>query len=305
MGRRRAGRGRAFRGKAQARVRGDEERGCAAEHLDYARARRSAGGSLDFQIFVSARSNFFVHVVALFRLTFVTQERRFSDANRWNPPRHFLFWRPVALFLAPSCCRDAGGKSTSSRRRTRCRSAVKTLLETEPPPSPTAALFWTRAAGGVTAERREASAGLPSGGVETRARLVARRCAPAAGRARGRHGERGAVPDGVSGGTVGAERRGAARGGADADRGTSPARSRASVCVVVRSIRGGANAPGDRPERRVDRSAIPSFSHPRSPEWRAHIGTAFCKSFRNSPRRAGKLIGARAFPFSLLTRPSA
>lgn len=165
---------------------------------------------------------------------------------RWNPPRHFLFWRPVA-FLAPSCCRDAGGKSTSNRRRTRCRSAVETLLETEPPPSPTAALFWTRAAGGVTAERREASAGPPSGGVETRARLVARRCAPAAGRARGRHGERGALPDGVSGGTVGAERRGAARGGADADRGTSPARSRASVCVVLRSIRGGANAPGDRP----------------------------------------------------------
>jgi len=137
MGRRRAGRGRAFRGKAKARVRGDEERGCAAEHLDYARARRSAGGSLDFQIFVSARSNFFVHVVALFRLTFVTQERRFSDANRWNPPRHFLFWRPVALFLAPSCCRDAGGKSTSSRRRTRCRSAVETLVETSRrPPLP-------------------------------------------------------------------------------------------------------------------------------------------------------------------------
>jgi len=126
MGRRRAGRGRAFRGKAKARVRGDEERGCAAEHLDYARARRSAGGSLDFQIFVSARSNFFVHVVALFRLTFVTQERRFSDANRWNPPRHFLFWRPVALFLAPSCY--AGGKSTFGRRRTRCRSAVVKLF---------------------------------------------------------------------------------------------------------------------------------------------------------------------------------
>ena len=58
MGRRRAGRGRAFRGKAKARVRADEERGCAAEHLDYARARRSAGGSLEVQIFVSARSNF-------------------------------------------------------------------------------------------------------------------------------------------------------------------------------------------------------------------------------------------------------
>lgn len=87
-------------------------------------------------------------------------------------------------------------------------------------------LFWTRAAGGVTAERREASAGLPSGGgVLTRARLVARRCAPAAGRARGRHGERGAIPDGVGGGAVGAKRRGAAFSGADADRGTSPARS--------------------------------------------------------------------------------
>ena len=86
-------------------------------------------------------------------------------------------------------------------------------------------LFWTRAAGGVTAERREASAGLPSSGVETRARLVARRCAPAAGRARGRHGERGAIPDGVGGGAVGAKRRGAAFSGADADRGTSPARS--------------------------------------------------------------------------------
>lgn len=210
-------------------------------------------------------------------------------------PWHY-FWR----------LRAAAMRAESRRRVADALAAARQLkLSRKPPPSPTAALFWTRAAGGVTAERREASAGLPSGGVETRARLVARRCAPAAGRARGRHGERGAVPDGVSGGTVGAERRGAARGGADADRGTSPARSRASVCVVVRSIRGGANAPGDRPERRVDRSAIPSFSHPRSPEWRAHIGTAFCKSFRNSPRRAGKLIGARAFPFSLLTRPSA
>ena len=165
------------------------------------------------------RAYFFVQVVALFRatlvLTFVTQERRFSDANRWNPP---AFWRPVA-FLPPSCCRDAGSKSTHSA------AARQLKLSRRPPPSPTAALLWTRAAGGVTAERREASAGPPSGGVETRARLVARRCPPAAGRARGRHGERGAIPDGVGGGAVGAERRGAARGGADADRGTSPARS--------------------------------------------------------------------------------
>ena len=221
MGRRRAGRGRAFRGKAKARVRGDEERGCAAEHLDYARARRSAGGTLDFQIFVSARSNFFVHVVALFRLTFVTQERRFSDANRWNPPRHFLFWRPVALFLAPSCCRDAGGKSTSSRRRTRCRSAVETLF---------AALPYRRAI--LDPRGRRSSGGAARG--ERRPSEQRRRdsratrgagCAPAARGARGRHGERGAIPDGVGGGAVGAKRRGAAFSGADADRGTSPARS--------------------------------------------------------------------------------
>lgn len=233
MGRRRAGRGRAFRGKAKARVRADEERGCAAEHLDYARARRSAGGVVRFSD-LRARSNFFVQVVALFRahaffLTFVTQERRFSDANTWNPP---AFWRPVA-FLPPSCCRDAGGKSTHSAAARQLKLFSK---QGRRPPLRRAIVDprGRRSHGGAARgergpserRRRDSSAtrgaALPTGG---------------GARARGRHGERGALPDGVGGGAVGAERRGAARGGADADRGTSPARSRASGCVVVRSIR--------------------------------------------------------------------
>ena len=201
------------------------------------------GGSLDFQIFARVRtfsyrwSRFFVPT--LFFLTFVTQERRFSDANTWNPP---AFWRPVA-FLPPSCCRDAGGKSTHSAAARQLKLFSK---QGRRPPLRRAIVDprGRRSHGGAARgergpserRRRDSSAtrgaALPTGG---------------GARAGGRHGERGALPDGVGGGAVGAERRGAARGGADADRGTSPARSRASGCVVVRSIRGGANAPGDRP----------------------------------------------------------
>ena len=210
---------------------------------------------------------------------------------RWNPPRHFLFWRPVA-FLAPSCCRDAGGKSTSNRRRTRCRSAVETLLETEPPPSPTAALFWTRAAGGVTAERREASAGLPSGGVETRAQLVARRCPPAAGRAR-------------AGVMASVEHYLTVLAGAQSAQNAEAQRAAAQMQIEVRLPRDRERQDAWSCARFVEartrlatvppprRSAIPSFSHPLVPSGARIVSRPFA-GFRVSPRRAGKLIGARA-----------
>ena len=182
-----------------------------------------------------------------------------------------------AAFVLPRCGRKVDAL--------RCRSAVETLLETGPPPSPTAALLWTRAAGGVTAERREASAGLPSGGVETRAQLVARRCPPAAGRAR-------------AGVMASVEHYLTVLAGAQSAQNAEAQRAAAQMQIEVRlprdherkdaraiSIRSAANAPRDR--RPPRRSSIPSFSPPT--RRRARDGVA-ASAFGNSrPRRRNPL----------------
>lgn len=183
----------------------------------------------------------------------------------------------------------------------RCRSAVETLLETGPPPSPTAALLWTRAAGGVTAERREASAGLPSGGVETRAQLVARRCPPAAGRAR-------------AGVMASVEHYLTVLAGAQSAQNAEAQRAAAQMQIEVRLPRDRERQDAWSCARFVEartrlatvppprRSAIPSFSHPLVPSG-ARIVVAFRRfSVFSAPRREAR---RRARPFSLLTRPSA
>jgi len=121
-------------------------------------------------------------------------------------------------------------------------------------------LFWTRAAGGVPAERREASAGLPSSGVETRARLVAR----VAHRRQGaRAGAMASVEQylTVLAGAQSAQNAEAQRLAAQMQIEVRLPRDRsASGHIVTRSIRVAATAPFRPPPRRVDRS-IPSFSH--------------------------------------------
>ena len=195
---------------------------------------------------------------------------------RFGAPWHFCRLRAAAM-RAPS-------------RRTRCRSAVETLSR-KPPPSPTAALSWTRAAGGVTAERREASAGLPSGGVETRAQLVARRCPPAAGRAR-------------AGVMASVEHYLTVLAGAQSAQNAEAQRAAAQMQIEVRLPRDRERQDAWSCARFVEartrlatvppprRSAIPSFSHPLVPSG-ARIVVAF-RRFSVFSRRAGKLVGARA-----------
>ena len=197
-----------------------------------------------------------------------------------------------AAFVLPRCGRQVDAL--------RCRSAVETLLETGPPPSPTAALLWTRAAGGVTAERREASAGLPSGGVETRAQLVARRCPPAAG---ARAGVMASVEHYLT-----------VLAGAQSAQNAEAQRAAAQMQIEVRLPRDRERQDAWSCARFVEartrlatvppprRSAIPSFSHPLVPSG-ARIVVAFRRfSVFSAPRREAR---RRARPFSLLTRPSA
>jgi hypothetical protein len=122
-------------------------------------------------------------------------------------------------------------------------------------------LFWTRAAGGVTAERREASVGLPSSGVETRARRFGR------GVAHRRRGARAGAMASVEqyltvlAGAQSAQNAEAQRLAAQMQIEVRLPRDRsASGHIVTRSIRVAATAPFRPPPRRVDRS-IPSFSH--------------------------------------------
>ena len=186
-----------------------------------------------------------------------------------------------AAFVLPRC-----GLQVDALR---CRSAVETLLETGPPPSPTAALLWTRAAGGVTAERREASAGLPSGGVETRAQLVARRCPPAAGRARA--GVMASVEHylTVLAGAQSAQNAGAQLAAADEKR---YSRAIASVRMRGRALDSWRRERAWRPSpRRVDRRSL--VFHTRWSRVARASSWPFA-GFRFSPRRAGKLVGARA-----------
>ena len=209
-------------------------------------------------------------------------------------PRFGAPWHFCRLRVLPRC-----GLQVDALRY---RSAVETNSSRNRAAAlPYAALLRTRAAGGVTAERREASAGLPSGGVETRAQLVARRCPPAAGRAR-------------AGVMASVEHYLTVLAGAQSAQNAEAQRAAAQMQIEVRLPRDRERQDAWSCARFVEartrlatvppprRSAIPSFSHPLVPSG-ARIVVAFRRfSVFSAPRREAR---RRARPFSLLTRPSA
>ena len=199
-------------------------------------------------------------------------------------PRFGAPWHFCRLRVLPRC-----GLQVDALR---CRSAVETNSSRNRAAAlPYAALLRTRAAGGITAERREASAGLPSGGVETRAQLVARRCPPAAGRAR-------------AGVMASVEHYLTVLAGAQSAQNAEAQRAAAQMQIEVR-------LPRDR-ERQERGRALDSWRRERA--WRpsprrvdrrslvfhtrwsrvARASSWPFAGFRFSPRRAGKLVGARA-----------
>ena len=149
---------------------------------------------------------------------------------RLFPPFSWHAWRPVAIFAAnqKSWLVADGGASPAKTPLLACRSAVNSSRRNKcRRPSHRPAILDPRGrrshGGEARGERRPSEQGRRDS-CETRGAAL-----PTSGGARARrHGERGTIPDGIGGGAVGAERRGAARGGSDADRGTSPVRSRAS-----------------------------------------------------------------------------
>ena len=146
---------------------------------------------------------------------------------RLFPPFSWHAWRPVAIFAAnqKSWLVADGGASPAKTPLLACRSAVNSSRRNKcRRPSHRPAILDPRGRRSHGGEARGERRPSEQRRRDSRATRGAG-CAPAARGARGRHGERGAIPDGVGGGAVGAKRRGAAFSGADADRGTSPARS--------------------------------------------------------------------------------